>query len=122
MASFKLINNTASNLPLSDSSYIPPRAERTVNQLTLEMRRLERNKMLTIITIPSVTGDDLLPDYVGTSDPNAGTGNGGNGGGSNDLASLTPAPDGSIPEFATGDNQWHATQAPRQLLLDGGNF
>lgn len=117
MASFKLINNTASNLPLSDSFYIPPRAERTVSQLTLEMRRLERNKMLTITIIPSVTGDDdLLPDYVGTSDPNAGNG------GSNNLASLTPAPNGSIPEFDTVDNQWHATQAPRQLLLDGGDF
>jgi hypothetical protein len=117
MSSFKLINNTDSILPLSDGSSILPRGVRVVDQLTLEMRRLERSRLLTIIQIPSVSGDDLLPDYVGTSDPNAD-----NNGGSNDLESLTPAPDGSIPEFATGDNQWHATQAPRQLLLDGGNF
>lgn len=125
MASFRLINNTASVLPLSDSSFVPPSSERTVSQITLEMRRLEVNKLLTIIQIPDVNASDaLLPDYVGTTDPNAGNNNGGGGSGtgSNDLASLTPAPDGSIPEYATVDNLWHATTAPRQLLLDGGNF
>ena len=128
MAAFKLINNTDSVLPLSDGSSISPRGLRIVEQLTLELRRLERSQLLTIITIPNVSGDDLLPDYVGTSDPTANSGNSGgntggnNGSGSNDLGSLNPNLDGSIPEFATVDNQWHATQAPRHLLLDGGNF
>lgn len=134
MASFRLINNTPSVLPLSDSSFIAPGADRIVDQITLEMARLERERLLTIIQIADVSQDrdsPLLPDYVGTIDPNAGsnTGGGGTGGGTggtggsgNDLAALLPAPDGSIPEYLLVNNIWQATRAPRQLLLDGGNF
>ncbi len=131
MASFRLINNTPSVLPLSDSSSIAPGADRIVDQITLEMARLERERLLTIIQIADVSQDrdsPLLPDYVGTIDPNAGSNNGGGTGGGgtgstgNELAALSPAPDGSIPEYAWIDNIWQATRAPRQLLLDGGNF
>lgn len=127
MASFRLINNTPSVLPLSDSSFIAPGADRIVDQITLEMARLERERLLTIIQIADVSQDKdspLLPDYVGTIDPNAGsnTGGGGTGGSGNALAALLPAPDGSIPEYMLDNNIWQSTRAPRQLLLDGGNF
>lgn len=122
MASFRLINNTSSVLPLSDSSFIGPGSERIVAQLTLELRRLELKRLLTIIPLPDTDElEALLPDYVGTSNPNEGVVAPPTGG-SNDLGGLAPAPDGSVPEFSTADNLWHATTAPRKLVLDGGNF
>lgn len=126
MATFKLINNTASVLPLSNSSTIPPSGTRIVGQITLEMRRLEERKLLTIVKLPTELyppDDKLLPDYIGTVDPDAGSNGGGSSGGSGgDLSSLTPAPDGSVPEWSTLTNLWTATTAPRNLVLDGGNF
>lgn len=129
MAAFRLINNTDSVLAFSDSYKLAPRAEDIVGQITLEMRRYADHQLLTIIEVAAkkyVYDDKLKPDYIDTvpldyqeySDiVNPPTGAGGT-----DLVSLTPAPDGSIPEFSTVDNLWHATLNPRLLVMDGGNF
>ncbi len=124
MATFRLINNTSSSLPLSSSETIGPGALRIVGQVTLEMRRLEAANLLTIQMLPpggsDFVDDPLLPDYPDTVDPNPPTG-GGNGGGS-DLADLLPAPDGSVPEYQLSTDTWVATTAPRRLVLDAGSF
>lgn len=129
MAAFRLINNTDSVLAFSDSYKIAPRAEDVVGQLTLEMRRYADAGHLTILEVAAkkfVYDDKLKPDYIDTVPLDYQDGDGivnppvGVGGA--DLLPLTPAPDGSIPEFSTLDNLWHATTSPRQQVIDGGNF
>lgn len=121
MATFRIINNTSSSLPLSTSETIAPGALRIVGQVTLEMRRLESAKLLTIQVLPMGGGnfvdDPLLPDYPGTVDPTPNT-----GGTTGELTALLPALDGSVPEYQAGGNEWQATVSPRRLILDGGNF
>lgn len=141
MATYRLINNTQSSLPLADSVTLPPGGERTVGQITREMRRLEQQQLLSIFETLEASWDNVLrPDYVNAIDPLTSTrsdvwilgeiaaaGGGGGGGGSGgsgtgDLAALLPAPDGSVPEYQNVGDRWTATNTPRALLLDGGNF
>lgn len=73
MATFRIINNTNSNLPLSSSSNISPGGERFVSQLTIELKRLEVRRLITIIKLDiedESLGDGLATDYVGVkADP-----------------------------------------------------
>jgi hypothetical protein len=118
MARFKIINNTTSDLPLSDSSFIRAQEVKIVEQMTLELKRLEQKGFLMIVTLPDLFQTDdtnLVPDYIGVRDPREfGAGNG------TTLDQLLPANAGSIPEF--NGNEWKATTRPSSLVLDGGNF
>jgi hypothetical protein len=64
MSAFRVINNTNTSLPLSTSFTIQPGKEVLVEALTLEIMRLERSKLITIIETTSKTLD-LEPDFIG---------------------------------------------------------
>lgn len=67
MARFLLINNTTADLPLRDSRRIPAQKTLAVEQITFEIRRLERAGRITIkdqTTIATATGADLTPLFV----------------------------------------------------------
>lgn len=87
MASFRIINNTNSTLPLSDSLQIAPVSERFVGQITYEMARLESLHLITIIRMPTADADDeLKPDYINTTDPTVVTTTGAPGAGTGSSA------------------------------------
>ena len=68
MSRFLLINNTTSDLPLKDSRQIPAQKVLAVDQITMEMRRLEKAGRITIkdqTTATSLTTDaNLTPLFV----------------------------------------------------------
>ena len=68
MSRFLLINNTQSDLPLKDSRQIPAQKVLAVDQITMEMRRLEKAGRITIkdqTTATSLTTDaNLTPLFV----------------------------------------------------------
>lgn len=68
MARFVLINNTVSDLPLKDSRRIPAQKTLAVDQITLEMRRLEKAGRISIkdLTTAASTAKDtnLTPLFV----------------------------------------------------------
>jgi hypothetical protein len=68
MARFVLINNTLSDLPLKDSRRVPAQKTLAVDQITLEMRRLEKAGRISIkdLTTAASTAKDtnLTPLFV----------------------------------------------------------
>ncbi len=99
MASFRIINNTNSTLPLSDSLQIAPVSERFVGQITYEMARLESLHLITIIRMPTGDADDeLKPDYINTTDPTVVTTTGAPGAGTGDVTTPIYVP----PEVGSG--------------------
>lgn len=67
MARFILINNTTGNVPLKDSRYVPAQKTLGVEQITFEMRRLERAGYLTIKDLTNAAtavGPNLTPLFV----------------------------------------------------------
>lgn len=99
MASFRIINNTNSTLPLSDSLQIAPVSERFVGQITYEMARLESLHLITIIRMPTGDADDeLKPDYINTTDPTVVTTTGAPGAGTGDVTTPIYIP----PEVGSG--------------------
>lgn len=135
--SFTLINNTASSLPLSSSLRIDPRSTRVVYQITLEIARLADQGFITIVSRDLDDPDSkLVPDYVGTVDPNLGSvdtgggtgGTGGTGNVSDEMLAKLKAwlnanpTDGSVLEYSTVTRTWTPTITTRKLVIDGGNF
>lgn len=68
MSRFLLINNTQYDLPLKDSRQIPAQKVLAVEQITLEMRRLEKAKRITIkdqtTAVSTATDTNLAPLFV----------------------------------------------------------
>ena len=81
MSAFQLINTTDGNIGFKSGTNLGPGQSRYVDQIDLEMTRLQRRGMLVIKDVGPIFGfEDLGPDYA--ADVKAPESSGGGGGGS----------------------------------------